>query len=487
VKLITPLFSGVRNPHGPTDRNLLPAPAGDANSIAGPMPFAGLRPPPVGRPSFPAADGAVVLASAAVAHLMLPGNAAISLEAAVTALFTAMLGVIALTSLGPPLPPHRISTHIWRSLAVWGGVGGLVLFLASVTRSWDPVFRQWALTWAELAVLGVVAVRTFVCLGMGWLARSGRLARSVAVVDLSGVGGERARRVAELVTEQGRLLGVWSGLRGVEDLIARSTVIRIDEVLVTSSDSNEPMLGEALRQLAEIPAGLHLWPGPHSLAGRSRKTGGICGIPATKIIDAPPSGWRAFAKRSQDIVLGLLILVVVAPVMLLVAIAIHLDSPGPILFRQRRLGFNKQEFVIYKFRSMAHRPSPEDNVPQATRADPRVTRVGAILRRTSLDELPQILNVVRGDMSLVGPRPHALAHHHLYAGLVEGYLGRHRMRPGITGWAQINGFRGETDTIEKMQSRVLYDLAYIGNWSLWLDLRILLQTVILIVLDRNAY
>jgi putative colanic acid biosynthesis UDP-glucose lipid carrier transferase len=168
-------------------------------------------------------------------------------------------------------------------------------------------------------------------------------------------------------------------------------------------------------------------------------------------------------------------------------VLVKLDSPGPVLFRQKRYGFNNNDITVFKFRSMRNDPNPDPSVPQAQRNDPRVTRIGAFLRKSSLDELPQLFNVLQGTMSLVGPRPHAVAHNEHYAAVIDGYLGRHRVKPGITGWAQVNGYRGETDTPEKMRMRVQYDLYYIDNWSLSLDLKILLMTIFVGFVNRNAY
>jgi putative colanic acid biosynthesis UDP-glucose lipid carrier transferase len=181
------------------------------------------------------------------------------------------------------------------------------------------------------------------------------------------------------------------------------------------------------------------------------------------------------------------LLLLFVPLMVVVAVAIRFDTPGPALFRQTRRGLNNRTFAILKFRTMVFVPGPELAVPQARRRDPRVTRVGRVLRRTSLDELPQLFNVLKGEMSLVGPRPHALAHDARYATLIDGYAERHRVPPGITGWAQVNGHRGETDTLEKMQRRVEHDLAYLANRSLLFDLRILVLTVRTVWRGRNAY
>ena len=197
--------------------------------------------------------------------------------------------------------------------------------------------------------------------------------------------------------------------------------------------------------------------------------------------------WRPGVKRAEDLVLGTALLVLVLPLMVTIAVAIRIDTPGPALFRQTRRGLNNRPFDILKFRTMVYVPGPELAVPQARRHDPRVTRVGRVLRRTSLDELPQLFNVLKGEMSLVGPRPHALAHDARFGALIAGYADRHRVPPGITGWSQVNGLRGETDTLAKMQRRVDHDLAYITNQSLLLDLRILVRTVRTVCRDRNAY
>jgi putative colanic acid biosynthesis UDP-glucose lipid carrier transferase len=191
-------------------------------------------------------------------------------------------------------------------------------------------------------------------------------------------------------------------------------------------------------------------------------------------------------KRAIDIILASAILVLIAPLMLAIALAVKLSSPGPVLFKQRRYGLDGREIFVYKFRSMS---TLEDGgvVTQATRGDPRVTTLGAMLRKYSLDELPQFINVLQGRMSVVGPRPHAVAHNEMHRKLIRSYMVRHKVRPGITGLAQVNGLRGETDTLDKMRARVEYDLAYLRNWSLLLDLKIVLMTVVVVLGKQNVY
>jgi putative colanic acid biosynthesis UDP-glucose lipid carrier transferase len=202
--------------------------------------------------------------------------------------------------------------------------------------------------------------------------------------------------------------------------------------------------------------------------------------------ESPFYGMDGLVKRASDIVLASVILVLIAPLMLAIAAAVKSGSPGPVLFKQRRYGLDGREIVVYKFRSMS---TLEDGgvVTQATPGDPRLTLLGAVLRKYSLDELPQFINVLQGRMSVVGPRPHAVAHNEMYRKLIRSYMVRHKVRPGITGLAQVNGLRGETDTLDKMRARVEYDLAYLRNWSLLLDLKIVLMTVVVVLGKQNAY
>ncbi|HMH20063.1 MAG TPA: exopolysaccharide biosynthesis polyprenyl glycosylphosphotransferase, partial [Burkholderiales bacterium] len=211
----------------------------------------------------------------------------------------------------------------------------------------------------------------------------------------------------------------------------------------------------------------------------------VGGMPVVAACETPFHGIRGLIKRASDIALASAILALILPFMLAIAIGVKLSSPGPVLFKQRRYGLDGKEILIYKFRTMT---VLEDGkvIRQATRNDRRVTRFGALLRRTSLDELPQFFNVLQGRMSVVGPRPHAVAHNEMYRGLIKGYMIRHKVRPGITGLAQVNGLRGETDTLDKMQARIEHDLAYLRNWSLQLDLQIVVKTVFVLLKKQDA-
>jgi putative colanic acid biosysnthesis UDP-glucose lipid carrier transferase len=210
------------------------------------------------------------------------------------------------------------------------------------------------------------------------------------------------------------------------------------------------------------------------------------GVPVVGLMVAPFTGINGFIKRGSDIVLSLLILLLISPLLVLLAIAVKASSPGPVIFRQRRTGLDGEIIEVFKFRSMR---AADDGpvVVQAKRGDSRITPFGAFIRKTSLDELPQFVNVLQGRMSIVGPRPHAVAHNEQYRKLVKAYMARHKVKPGITGWAQVNGLRGETDTLEKMAARIEFDLEYLRNWTLGLDLLIIARTVKLVFFDRSAY
>jgi len=347
---------------------------------------------------------------------------------------------------------------------------------------------------------GLVLVRVAAQARLQRLGSRGRLASTLAVVDLCGHGQDFARKLVRSGADvRLLLLGVFSPGpapdsasvappgRGLDDLITLAGLFRVDDVFVLVSGETTANVPAILRLLGTIPANVRLCPVLPELAHAPiREAGLMHDHPVLTVHHRPLGGWKSTFKRVEDLVFGSVAAAMLAPLLLLIAALVKLDSPGPILFRQARQGFNNNVITVLKFRTMVHRREAEQGVPQATRDDKRVTRLGRILRRTSLDELPQLFNVLRGDMSLVGPRPHAVAHNQLYSGLIDDYLGRHRVQPGITGWAQVNGLRGETDTVDKMQRRVEHDLAYIDNWSVFLDLQIMVLTVFSILFDRES-
>ena len=260
----------------------------------------------------------------------------------------------------------------------------------------------------------------------------------------------------------------------------------IDVVYVALPLGAPSRVSGLLAQLWDTTASVYLLPDACLLGPVRPSIDLVAGTPVVRMCETPFRGAKALVKRAEDLVLGALLFVACLPLLLLIAAAVKLDSRGPVIFRQRRHGLDGREIVVYKFRTMN---VLEDGIElrQARAADPRITRVGAFLRRFSLDELPQLVNVLQGRMSLVGPRPHALAHTELYRKLISGYMIRHKVRPGITGWAQVNGLRGETDSVEKMRARIEHDLAYLSDWSLAFDLLILARTAWAVIRPRNAY
>jgi putative colanic acid biosynthesis UDP-glucose lipid carrier transferase len=260
----------------------------------------------------------------------------------------------------------------------------------------------------------------------------------------------------------------------------------VKDVYITLPLSAQPRMDQLIANLHDSAVSIYFVPdvaGVSVIQGRMRN---MDGVPVVSLLESPFVGINGLVKRVSDIVLASVILVLISPILLAVAIGVKRSSPGPIVFKQRRNGVDGKEIMVYKFRSMRVMENGA-KVTQATKGDPRVTRFGAFIRRTSLDELPQFINVLQGRMSIVGPRPHAVAHNEQYRELVQSYMLRHKVKPGITGWAQVNGFRGETDTLDKMVGRVQYDIDYLRNWSLTMDLRIIAKTIRLTFFDKNAY
>jgi len=297
--------------------------------------------------------------------------------------------------------------------------------------------------------------------------------------DLMGFFDDRSADRVNLPAEQA-LIGTLSAL---PEYIERHGV---KDVFITLPLTSQPRILALMESLQNTTASIHFVPdifGVSIIQGRLEDMGGV---PVVGLLVTPFTGINGVFKRWSDIVLSLLILVLISPLLALVAAGVKLSSPGPVIFRQRRTGLDGEIIEVFKFRSMRVMDDGAE-VKQATRDDDRITRFGAFIRRTSLDELPQFINVLQGRMSIVGPRPHAVAHNAQYRTRVKAYMARHKVKPGITGWAQVHGLRGETDTVDKMARRIEYDLEYLRNWSLGLDLLIIARTVKLMFHDRSAY
>ncbi|MRW86267.1 undecaprenyl-phosphate glucose phosphotransferase [Pseudoduganella sp. FT26W] len=257
-------------------------------------------------------------------------------------------------------------------------------------------------------------------------------------------------------------------------------------IYISQPISAQPRIRKLIDELQDTTASVYFLPDIYVFDLMQARFGTVAGMPVIAICETPFTGVNSMVKRISDIVLATVIQLMLLPIMLVIAAMVKLSSKGPVIFRQRRYGLNGEEIIVYKFRSMTV-TEDGDKVVQARKGDQRVTPIGAFLRKSSLDELPQFFNVLQGRMSIVGPRPHAVAHNEQYRKLIKGYMLRHKVKPGITGWAQVNGLRGETETLDKMEARIQYDLDYLRSWSLWLDIWIILRTVKVVLKRDNAF
>jgi Undecaprenyl-phosphate glucose phosphotransferase len=374
-----------------------------------------------------------------------------------------------------------------------------------LTKAGTHFSRVWLASWLLSAIPATMLYRLVAAALLRRFKGKGQLSRRCVLVG----GGEPARRLVEALeaSDAGDIdivgvfddrddrrspstIGPYRKLGTIAELVDFARRSRVDLLAVTFPLTAEARLLQVLKQLWVLPVDIRLSAHMQSLRFRPRAYSYVGDIPFLDLADKPIASWSSLAKAIEDKLLAGLALIGLMPLMLLAALAIKLDSRGPVLFRQKRYGFNNELIEIYKFRSMHVESSDPDAVRLVTRDDKRVTRVGRFIRKWSIDELPQLFNVLNGTLSLVGPRPHAReakARDRLYAEVVDGYFARHRVKPGITGWAQINGWRGETDTEEKLARRLDHDLYYIENWSLMLDLFIIAATPLALLKGDNAY
>lgn len=300
-------------------------------------------------------------------------------------------------------------------------------------------------------------------------------------LDFKGFFDDRSldRLPIEQVDEK-QLLG---GISALSNYVRANN---IDVIYIALPMASQPRVLEMLDSLKDTTVSIYFVPDIFVFDLIQARIDDVDGIPVVAVCETPFSGMNGIIKRVSDIVFATGILIAISPILLIIAIGVKLSSKGPVLFKQHRYGLDAEEILVYKFRSMKVMENAEV-VKQATKGDDRITPFGRFLRKTSLDELPQFFNVLQGRMSIVGPRPHAVSHNEMYRKVIKGYMVRHKVKPGITGWAQVNGFRGETETVDKMEARIEYDLDYLRHWSLALDTRIIFRTVFLVFKDSNAY
>ncbi len=421
-------------------------------------------------------------------------------EPLVRADYTLLMLVVTLTFPGVNRFRDRLSNAAVDITAAWLGVLAILVLFGYATNSFGLFNIQVLVAWA-------VATPIVQLLMVRWGNRVLRhnaaepSNRHAAVVIGAGTLGERVcSKIAGAPAQGLDMAGYFDDrtdqrvspaahtqrLGTLRDAAPYIRAHGIKNVFITLPLGSQPRIIELLEDLQSTTASIYYVPDVFGVTIIQGRLQDMNGMPVVGICETPFTGTNRLIKRLSDIVLAVLILVLISPLLLGVAIGVKLSSPGPVIFKQRRNGLDGEEIIVYKFRSMR----TMDNgavVKQATRDDPRVTPFGAFIRKTSLDELPQFINVLQGRMSIVGPRPHAVAHNEQYRELIKAYMVRHKVKPGITGWAQVNGLRGETETVDKMQARVEYDLAYMRNWSLTLDMQIILRTLKTVFDDRKAY
>ncbi len=381
------------------------------------------------------------------------------------------------------------------------GVILILILLGFVTKTSSDYSRLWLGGWALLSWMLLMAYHVFLRFALRWIRQKGFNTRSIAVIGAGELGREVVRRINEASWTGLKVVGLYDDnsrlhhhvldgvrVRGdINSLLKLMTRRKIDEVWVALPLRAEARVKEILFELRHHTVTVRFVPDIFGFRLLRHSVSSVAGIPVMNLNSTPMVGVNRVIKGVSDRLLSLVILILISPVMFVIAIAVKLSSSGPVLFRQRRHGWDGKPIKVYKFRTMAVHQENKGTVTQASRNDPRITSIGAFLRRTSLDELPQFFNVLQGRMSIVGPRPHAMEHTEQYKDMVDAYMQRHKVKPGITGWAQINGWRGETDTLDKMKKRVEYDLYYIENWSIWFDLKIIALTILRGFTDKSAY
>ncbi|RDK10487.1 undecaprenyl-phosphate glucose phosphotransferase [Cupriavidus lacunae] len=386
---------------------------------------------------------------------------------------------------------------VTRLVSAWTLVWLISLLLSYLLHQTDTLSRLWMIYWYAFSLAGLLALRVASRAVLNAVRGTGANFKRVLIVGYGRTGQEMHRRANTSHTTGFKISGIYAlegeptppGCHRVTDSAEIADFARkhdIDEIWLTLPMSEFQLMQDINFSLRNDFIDIKWMPSLLDFDLLNHKVGNFLGMPAVEMNRPPSLGVRGTVKAIFDRTFAALVLVTLSPLFLIIGIMIKRSSPGPVLFRQERLGLDGRVIHVYKFRSMKVH-AEHGTVTQATKGDTRITPIGAFLRRTSLDELPQFINVLKGEMSVVGPRPHAMAHNNMYKEQLDFYMLRHRVKPGITGWAQINGYRGETDTLDKMAKRVEHDIFYIRNWSFWMDLRIIFWTAFKGWTGQNAY
>nr|WP_315190072.1 undecaprenyl-phosphate glucose phosphotransferase [uncultured Albidiferax sp.] len=408
--------------------------------------------------------------------------------------------VFAMTFPGTTHLQSSLRKLVAQTLINWIAIAALLLVTGIVTRYISSFSEDAIIAWLWIAPIAQIAAHRSLRLAAPLIVNLQGPPRRAVIVGMNTQGIALASRIRDTPYSRIKLLGFFDD-RELNRLNASANFSLIDklrelpqfakeqgvqEIYLSLPMASQPRILQVLDDLKDTTASIYFVPDMFVTDLIQGRSGTVCGMPVIAVCETPFRGSSGAAKRLSDIVISLLILTLVSPLLLAIAIAIRLGSPGPAIFKQRRYGLDGKEIVVYKFRSMSVTEDGNKSYTQVTRNDARVTRLGAFLRKTSLDELPQFLNVLKGSMSVVGPRPHAIAVNEQYRKLISGYMVRHKVKPGITGWAQVNGYRGGDDLVH-MRHRIEYDLDYLRNWSLRLDLYIIFKTVRVIFNDSKAF
>ncbi|HEB63584.1 MAG TPA: undecaprenyl-phosphate glucose phosphotransferase [Gammaproteobacteria bacterium] len=401
--------------------------------------------------------------------------------------------------------------HSWRGKSwlhqaqtvtlAWFSVVALLIIVAFLTKTSTSFSRQWMIVWVASSWSLLLLFRYSLTLTLRAMRKKGWNHKRIIIVGAGSIGQSVAQNIQDadwtglevvgFLDDAESLRGQW--IKGVEVLggTGKANLMiqqkQADEIWLALPLKAEDKVKEILFDLRHSTATIRFVPGIFGFRLLNHSVTDVAGMAVMDLSASPMVGLNRAIKAVEDRVLALLILVLISPVLAAIAVGVKLSSPGPVLFKQRRHGWDGKLIKVYKFRSMVVHCEDDGQVTQAKKCDYRITKFGAFLRHTSLDELPQFVNVLQGKMSIVGPRPHAIAHNEQYKDQIEAYMLRHKVKPGITGWAQVNGLRGETDTLDKMKKRVEYDLYYIENWSLWFDIKIIIRTLFTGFVNKNAY
>ncbi len=449
-----------------------------------------------------ALDACLILAALAVPNFVYGRSWSAETTAAVSLAILGHLTVAEVSGLYRSWRSARLRDEITTAITTWLSVVPILLLAAFLTKTTEQFSRIVTSVWLGSVPIALIGLRLAVRSLLRYARRNGRNLRRAAIAGATESGvkiaeilsdsAERGSLVAGVFDDRAaaRLtqvdLGQHKLVGRIDDLVEQARVGKVDVVYIAFPLRAERRIKDIIARLADTTATVYVVTDLFVFDLMQARWDTLEGMPVVSVFDTPFHGLGGWVKRTEDLLLASIICVLIALPMLAIALAVKLTSPGPVFFRQTRYGLNGKPIKVLKFRSMT---TMDDGptVRQATKDDARITPLGRILRRTSLDELPQFINVLSGEMSVVGPRPHAVAHNELYRGKIHGYMLRHKVKPGITGWAQINGWRGETEVVEKMEQRIEHDLYYIDNWSLLWDLQIVFWTVFGKSVRKQAY